>query len=149
MNPDIPQQKNGYRKFSTLDIENLVLLHNGVLLSKQKQWIYEIIRQMDASGGYHPEWCNPITKQHKWYTLTDKWLLAQKLRIPKIKFAKHMKLKRRKTKVWILCSFLEWETKYPWKELQRQSLEQSLKELPSRYSPTWGTIPWTTIKPRH
>jgi hypothetical protein len=48
---------------------------------------------------------------------------AQKLRISKIPFAKHMKLKRKKTKVCILCSFLEWGTKYPWKELQRQSLE--------------------------
>jgi hypothetical protein len=36
--------------------------------------------------------------------------------------------RRRKTKVWTLQSFLEWETKYPWKELQRQILEQSLKE---------------------
>jgi hypothetical protein len=27
--------------------------------------------------------------------LTDKWILAQKLRIPKIKFAKHMKLKKK------------------------------------------------------
>jgi hypothetical protein len=26
--------------------------------------------------------------------LTDKWILAQKLRIPKIQFAKHMKLKK-------------------------------------------------------
>jgi hypothetical protein len=28
--------------------------------------------------------------------LTDKWILAQKLRIPKILFAKHMKLKNNK-----------------------------------------------------
>jgi hypothetical protein len=27
--------------------------------------------------------------------LTDKWILAQKLRIPKIQFAKHMKLKKK------------------------------------------------------
>jgi hypothetical protein len=27
-------------------------------------------------------------------TLTGKWILAQKLRIPKIKFTKHMKLKK-------------------------------------------------------
>jgi hypothetical protein len=26
---------------------------------------------------------------------TDKWILAQKLRIPKIQFAKHMKLKKK------------------------------------------------------
>jgi hypothetical protein len=36
---------------------------------------------------------NPITKEHTWYALTDKWILAQKLRIPKIQFTDHMKLK--------------------------------------------------------
>ena len=51
--------------------------------------------QMDASGGYHPEWGNPITKEHTWYALTGKWILAQKLRISKIQFAKHMKLKKK------------------------------------------------------
>ena len=50
---------------------------------------------MDVSGEYHPEWGNPITKEHTWYALTDKWILAQKLRIPKIQFAKHMKLKKK------------------------------------------------------
>jgi hypothetical protein len=50
---------------------------------------------MDGSGRYHPEWGNPITKEHTWYALTDKWILAQKLRIPKIQFAKHMKLKKK------------------------------------------------------
>ena len=32
--------------------------------------------------------------------------------------------RRTKTKVWTLCPFLELGTKHPWKELQRQSLEQ-------------------------
>ena len=31
---------------------------------------------MDGSGGYHPEGGNPITKEHIWYALTDKWILA-------------------------------------------------------------------------
>jgi hypothetical protein len=30
-----------------------------------------------------------------WYTLTDKWILAQKLRIPKAQFTDHMKLKKK------------------------------------------------------
>jgi hypothetical protein len=50
---------------------------------------------MDVSGGYHPEWGNPITKELTWYALTDKWILAQKLRIPKIQLAKHIKLKKK------------------------------------------------------
>ena len=42
-----------------------------------------------------PEWGNPITKELTCYSLTDKWILAQKLRIPKIQFAKHKKIKKK------------------------------------------------------
>jgi hypothetical protein len=52
---------------------------------------------MDVSGGYHPESGNPITKDHTWYALTDKWILDQKLRIPKIQFEKHTKLKKKES----------------------------------------------------
>jgi hypothetical protein len=34
-------------------------------------------------------------KMDTWYALTDKWILAQKLRIPKIEFTDHMKLKKK------------------------------------------------------
>ena len=50
---------------------------------------------MDLTRKYHPEWGNPITKEHTWYPLTDKWILAQKFGVPKIQFAKHMKLKKK------------------------------------------------------
>jgi hypothetical protein len=50
---------------------------------------------MNGSGGYHPEGGNPSTKELTRYALTDKWTLAQKLRIPKIQFAKHIKLKKK------------------------------------------------------
>jgi hypothetical protein len=46
--------------------------------------------------------------------------------------------------VWILHSFFEWGTKYPWKALQRQSAELRWKEEPSRGCPTWGS---THIQP--
>ena len=49
---------------------------------------------MDGSRKYHPGRGNLVRKEHTWYALTDKWLLAQKLRIPKIKFTDHMKLKK-------------------------------------------------------
>jgi hypothetical protein len=49
-----------------------------------KKWIYEIPRQMDGPGGHHSEWGNPNTKELAQYVLTDKWILAQKLRTPKI-----------------------------------------------------------------
>jgi hypothetical protein len=38
---------------------------------------------------------NPITKEVIRYALTDKWILAQKLRIPKIQFAIHKKIKKK------------------------------------------------------
>jgi hypothetical protein len=50
---------------------------------------------MDGTRKYHPEWSNPIIKEHTWYALTDKWILAQKCRIPKIQFTDHLKLKKK------------------------------------------------------
>jgi hypothetical protein len=50
---------------------------------------------MDGTRKYHPDLGNPITKEHTWYALTDKWILAQNLRIPKILFTNHMKLKKK------------------------------------------------------
>jgi hypothetical protein len=38
--------------------------HYARALWSREQVIYEILRQMDGSGGYHPEWGNPITKEH-------------------------------------------------------------------------------------
>jgi hypothetical protein len=50
---------------------------------------------MDGTRKYNTEWGNQVTKEHTWYTLIDKWILAQKLRIPKIQFTDHMKLKKK------------------------------------------------------
>jgi hypothetical protein len=49
---------------------------------------------MDVSGVYHPECGNPITKEVTLYALTDKWILAQKPRTPKIQLQKHKKIKK-------------------------------------------------------
>ncbi|EDL75144.1 rCG65845 [Rattus norvegicus] len=38
-----------------MDTENVVHLHSGILLSYQKQCLYEIHRQMVGTGKYHPE----------------------------------------------------------------------------------------------
>jgi hypothetical protein len=38
-----------------IDTENVVHLHNGVLLSYYKELIYENPRQMDGPEGHHPE----------------------------------------------------------------------------------------------
>jgi hypothetical protein len=34
-------------------------------------------------------------KEHTWYALTDKWILAQMLGLPKIQIIDHMKLKKK------------------------------------------------------
>jgi hypothetical protein len=57
---------------------------------------------MDGSRKFHPECCNPIIKEHTWYALTDKWILAQNCGIPKIQFTYHMKLKKEDNSVDIL-----------------------------------------------
>jgi hypothetical protein len=54
---------------------------------------------------------------------TDKWILAQKLRIPKIQFAKHMNLKKKEDHSVDTSSLLRMKNKIPMKELHRQSLE--------------------------
>ena len=46
---------------------------------------------MDGNRKYHPEFNNPITTEHTWYALTDKWILSQKFGMPKIQFIDHMK----------------------------------------------------------
>jgi hypothetical protein len=50
---------------------------------------------MDGTWKYHPEWGNLVTKEHAWYVLTDKWILAQTFWISKIQFTDHMKLKKK------------------------------------------------------
>jgi hypothetical protein len=49
---------------------------------------------MDGSRKYHPVHGNPVTIEHSWYELTDKWILAPKLGISKIQFTDHMKFKK-------------------------------------------------------
>jgi hypothetical protein len=53
---------------------------------------------MDGPGGYHLNLGNPITKEYTSYVLSDKWILAQKLRTSRMQFAKHMELKKKEDK---------------------------------------------------
>jgi hypothetical protein len=36
-----------------------------------------------------------LPKGHAWHAFTNKWILAQKIRIPKVQFTDHMKLKKK------------------------------------------------------
>jgi hypothetical protein len=44
---------------------------------------------------YHAECGNPVTEEHTWYELTDKWILAPNLGICKIPFTDQKKLKKK------------------------------------------------------
>jgi hypothetical protein len=88
-------------------------------------------------------------KKHTWYVLTHKWILSQKLRILKIQFTDHVKLKKKEDQSVYTSVLLKRGSKSPWEDMQRQSVEQRLKERPFRDCPTWGSIPYTVTKPRH
>ena len=66
------------------------------------------------------------TKEHTWYILSDNWILAQKLRIPKIQLTDQMKFKKKEGQSMDTSVLLEWETKYPWEDIHRQTVEQGL-----------------------
>jgi hypothetical protein len=53
---------------------------------------------MDGTKKYCPERGNPDTKEHTSYVLNDKWMLAQKVRIPMIQPTNLMKLKKKEYK---------------------------------------------------
>jgi hypothetical protein len=67
--------------------------------------------------------------------------LTRNLEYPRYNLQNTRKSRRKKTNAWTLHSFLEEGTKYPWKELQRKSLELRQKDGPSRDCPTQGSIP--------
>ena len=95
----------------------------------------------------YPEWGDSVTKEHTWYALTNKWVLAHKFRISKFNSQTIWIPRRKKTKMWMVQCFLEGWTKYSQKEMWRQSVEQRLKERTSRDCPTWGSIPYTATNP--
>jgi hypothetical protein len=58
------------------------------------------------------------------------------LRIPKIQFIDHMKLKKKEDLSVDPSVLLRRGTKFPYEGMQRQNVEQRLKERPSRDCPT-------------
>ena len=80
------------------------------------------------------------------YALTDKWILAKKLRITKMRFTDHMKFKKKENQSVDTLIFLRRGIKIPREDIQRQSMEQRLKERPSRDCSPLGSIPYTFTK---
>jgi hypothetical protein len=60
-----------------------------------------------------------------------------------------MKLKKKEEGSVNTLVLLRRGTKYPWEDIQTQSVEQRLQERPSRDSPICGFIPYTVTKPTH
>jgi hypothetical protein len=79
-----------------MDTEIVVHLHNGVLLSHYNDFMKFTGKWMELENITLSE----VTQSqknvhHTRYALTDKWILAQKFRIPKIQFTDHVKLKKK------------------------------------------------------
>ena len=49
------------------DKEDVVYIHNGVLLSHKKEWDSTICNNMNGPGDYHTNWSKP--KTNVWYHL--------------------------------------------------------------------------------
>ena len=73
------------------------------------------------------------------YTLTNKCILAQKHRIPKIQFPKHMKLKKKEEQSVITSFLLPMRNKIPMEGAKKFGVEAK-KKGPSRDCPTRGSI---------
>ena len=82
---------------------------------------------MDETRKCHPEQGNPVTKEHRWYALTNKRMLVQKLKINKLQFTQHRKLKKKEDLSEGAMIPLRKGTKYSQEQQGRQCVEQSLK----------------------
>ena len=102
---------------------------------------------MDVSRGYHPEWGNPITKEHTWYALTDGWILAPKFRRSKIQFAKHMKLKKNKDQSVDTLPLLRIGNKTPMEGVTETKFGAKTEGKTIQRLSHPGSIPYTTTKP--
>jgi hypothetical protein len=89
-----------------------------------------------------------VTQSQK-NTLTEKWVLAQKLRIPKIKFTDHKKLKKKEDQIVDTSVLFKRGNKILMGGNTEKNVEQRLKERPPRDCPIWGSIPYTDTKLRH
>ena len=96
---------------------------------------------MDGTRRYHPKWGNPITKEHTWYAVTDKWVLAQKLRISKTQFAKHTKLKKKEDQSVDTLFLLRMRNKIPVEGVTETKAGAKMKEWTVQRLPYLGIHP--------
>ena len=60
-----------------MDKKAVVHLHNGVLLSHQKEYIWISSNEVDETGAYYTEWSKPERKTPIQYTNTYIWNLER------------------------------------------------------------------------
>jgi hypothetical protein len=87
-----------------------------------------------------------------WYVLTDKWILAQKLRIPKIQFTDHKKFKKKEDQsvdTSILLRRGNKMSKIPMGGNTEMKYEAETEVMATHDCPIWGSTPYTVTKPRH
>ena len=102
---------------------------------------------MDGTRKYLPECGKPITKEHTWCALTEKWILAQKLRIPKIQFTEHMKLKKKEDQSVGASVLLRKGSKIlVGANMETKCEAETEGKVIPRHCPTWGFISDTVTK---
>jgi hypothetical protein len=76
-----------------MDTENMVHIHNGILINYEKWRHSEFCRQIDRPAKYHLQWGKSHPKGHAWYVLTNKWILAKEKKVPQIPTIQSTKFK--------------------------------------------------------
>ena len=104
---------------------------------------------MFGARTFHLERGNPVTKEYTWYVLTDKWILAQKLGIPKIQFTDHMKLKKKEDQSVDTSVLLKPGNKIPMGGVTETKCGTETEGKAIQRLPHLGSIPYTVTKPRH
>ena len=90
---------------------------------------------------YHPYWGNTITKGVTRYALTDKWVLAQKLRIPKKQFVKLKKIKKKEDQCMDTSFLLRIGNKIPMKGVTETKFVAKMKGWTIQRLPNPGVHP--------
>ena len=55
-------------------------IHNGTLLSHQKEWILTIFIDMVGTGGYYAEWNKSVRERQSSYGFTHTWIIRNSVR---------------------------------------------------------------------
>jgi hypothetical protein len=111
-----------------MDIENVVHLHKEYYSAiKYNEFMKFLGKWIDLEGIILSEVTQLQNNSHDMYALIDKWILAQKLRIPKIQFAKHMKLKKNEDQSVDTSAFLKIGNKTPMEGVTETKFRAEMK----------------------